>query len=143
MIRIREATLNDFESIYGFVNELEETRFIKKNQLKIFAENLLNPHIIYLVAEAEKRVVGFLSCYTQLLLHHSARVAEIQEMFIVKSMRNEKVGKRLLLEVIKRMKEKGITQVEVTSNKKRLAAHRFYEREKFRFTSKKFVLVNK
>jgi (aminoalkyl)phosphonate N-acetyltransferase len=139
MIKIRKARVGDFETIYDFMNELKGVSFPREKMNSIFRENLKSQATTYLVAEDNNQVVGFVSCHEQPLLHHCATVAEIQELYVVAHRRKKKVGKRLIDNLKARMKKKSIFQLEVTSNNKRLDAHRFFEREGFRQTSRKFV----
>jgi PhnO protein len=138
-IHVRPAVEQDFDAIYQFVNELEDTVFDKDIQREIYIENAANHDHIYLIAKAHDIPVGFLSCHIQNLLHHGGRIGEIQEMYVIENVRNHGVGK-LLLENLKEMAAaKHVIQLEVTSSFRREAAHQFYEREGFEFTHKKFV----
>jgi len=138
-IEIREAKLSDCPFIYGFVCSLENTEFDFALFQSIFIENLENRHNIYLVALANKEPVGFLSCHSQLLLHHSGRIGEIQELYVDNSFRNKRIGQTLLYQLEIIAIQRGIAGIEVTSNKNRLQAHRFYKRERFNDTHFKFT----
>lgn len=138
-VTIRMAVAEDFKTIYRFINLLEDDVFDQTTQHLLFAENIANPNVIYLLAFADEKSVGLLSCHIQNLLHHAGKVGEIQEMYVVESARSLGVGKRLIeaLKVI--ATERNLVQLEVTSSFKRADAHRFYERENFIFTHKKFT----
>jgi PhnO protein len=73
------------------------------------------------------------------LLHHAALIGEIQEMIVAEKFRSTGVGKLLIAELITMAKSEGIHQLEVTSNKKRENAHRFYLREGFAQSHFKFT----
>lgn len=138
-VTIRLATAEDFETIFHFINLLEETVFEKSAQKVLFTANIANPDVIYLLAVTENQIVGFLSCHIQNLLHHGGKVGEIQEMFVAENARSLGAGKELIDALKTMAKAKNVLQLEVTSSFKREAAHRFYERENFNFTHKKFV----
>ena len=138
--KIRKAEQQDFESINIFINKLEQEVFDKEKQQKIFLENLSNPKNIYLVATTNEKVIGFLSCHVQNLLHHNGAIGEIQEMFVVPKKRGLGIGKALVNELKTIAFKKKILQIEVTSNSKRIKAHSFYKDQKFKETHKKFVL---
>lgn len=138
-IHIRTAVTEDFKTIYRFINLLENDVFDQTAQYLLFAENLANPNIVYLLAFAHQKPVGFLSCHIQNLLHHAGKVGEIQEMFVDESARSLGVGKKLIDEIKAIALQRNVVQLEVTSSFKREAAHRFYERENFTFTHKKFT----
>ncbi|MEP4091766.1 GNAT family N-acetyltransferase, partial [Reichenbachiella sp.] len=130
----------DFNSIYNFVNELEQTVFNVEDLKRAFESNVNNPDHIYLIAEMNDEPVGYLSCHSQLLLHHGGqKIAEIQEMYVNPESRKNGIGKGLVDELKRIAKLKEVEQLEVTSNNKRGDTHRFYEREKFVQSHKKFT----
>ncbi|MBK9193050.1 MAG: GNAT family N-acetyltransferase [Crocinitomicaceae bacterium] len=139
MITFRPATSNDFEIVYQFINLLESTTFDKESQRKIFYKNLDNDQIIYVLAIENEKAVGFVSCHIQLLLHHSGPIAEIQEMVVAETHRSKGVGNKLMEFLLNELRKRNIPQVEVTSNKKREDAHRFYLKENFADSHKKFT----
>ena len=139
-IHIRQATQDDFEYVCDFVDQLENDRFDRKKQLEIYLENAANPNNIYLMAWAHLIPVGFLSCHVQSLLHHGGLVGEIQEMFVSENGRSHGIGKLLVEKLIEMATARGVLQLEVTSGLSRENAHRFYEREGFAHTHKKFTL---
>lgn len=141
-VTVRLADKADFKIIYDFINLLEDDHFEEGRQRYLFEENLANPDILYLLTFEENEAVGFLSCHIQNLLHHSGKVGEIQEMFVAEKARRLGVGKKLLDELKAIAAAQNLIQLEVTSSLKRSDAHRFYERENFNFTHKKFTLKN-
>ena len=141
-IKIRPASLSDFEKVFDFINQLENTEFEKEHQEFIYRKNLSSPDNIYLVAASDNLIVGFISCHIQYLLHHGGqKIGEIQEMYVAENSRSRGVGKELLDTLKKVAKETGIVQLEVTSGHQRGKAHSFYEREGFLHSHKKFTLT--
>ena len=138
-IHICIATPNDFEAIYSFVNELENQTFNKEKQEYIYHQNIQQPNNIYLVAFDDHAAVGYISCHAQNLLHHSGLIGEIQEMFVTEKYRSSGIGKLLMENLIHLAKQKGYLQLEVTSGKRRVSAHRFYLREGFSESHFKFT----
>lgn len=140
MTNIRKAERNDFDAIHQFICELENETFDFDKQKEIFVQNIQQPNNIYLLAVENNSVVGFVSCHIQDLLHHGGPIAEIQEMFVAKEMRSTGIGKDLINALKQIVKERNVIQLEVTSNNNRSLTHKFYERENFKSTHKKFVL---
>ena len=70
---VRPAKISDSKWIYSFVCDLEETLFEFSNFKDIYARNIANPENIYLVAQGDGLISGYISCHGQSLLHHGGR----------------------------------------------------------------------
>jgi PhnO protein len=138
-VTIRSASRDDFESVYEFINALEDETLDRETQWRIFDENISRPEHIYLMATIDGTPAGFISCHVQNLLHHGGAVGEIQELFVAEDVLSIGIGKMLTDRLKEIANERGVLQLEVTSGFKREDAHRFYAREEFGFTHKKFV----
>ncbi len=138
-INVRPATQNDASVIYDFMCTLEETSLDATAFNTIFALNLSNPQVHYLVAERQGDVLGFVSCHVQYLLHHTGKVGEIQELFVRPEVRNQRIGHQLVGTLNTLAVEQNFVHLEVTTNKKRTDTIRFYERESFARTHVKLV----
>jgi (aminoalkyl)phosphonate N-acetyltransferase len=136
---IRPARPDDAATLYRFLCDLEETTLDPTAFRAVYRHNLADPWLHYLVAEAGDELVGCVSCHVQYLLHHTGKVAEIQELFVADAWRNRHVGRQLVaaLEALGR-REQWVT-LEVTSNRRRTHAHRFYEQLGFAASHVKFV----
>ncbi|MEQ8363307.1 MAG: GNAT family N-acetyltransferase [Cyclobacteriaceae bacterium] len=138
-ILVREASVKDFTAVYQFICELQGKVFDKETMRTLFNENIANTNYIYLVAYEDKTSLGYISCHIQNLLHHAGKVAEIQEMFVLPKYRSAGVGKLMMDNIKKRVKEKGALQLEVTTRAIREKAIEFYIREAFQDSHKKLV----
>ncbi|WP_247231876.1 GNAT family N-acetyltransferase [Telluribacter sp. SYSU D00476] len=139
MLHIRTATDSDEETLYQMLCDLENEVLDRTAFAQVFQQNLSNPDIAYRVAQWDERVVGMGSCHVQPLLHHAARVGEIQEMYVDPALRSQGIGRKLLEELVRFAEGRGAINLEVASNQVRLDTHRFYEREGFRCTHYKLV----
>lgn len=139
-VSVRRAKPSDLESVYLLINQLEELEFVRNAFDPVFLKNVANKNILYLVAEFDGRIVGFMSIHTHWLLHHADRVAEIMELVVDSSVRSQNIGKRLLDEGVTWAQTLGCELIEVTSNQKRTRAHAFYESHGFSRTHLKLVL---
>lgn len=137
---IRPATTEDALPIWKFVCALEETHFDYTLFQQQYQHNFLKKDTTHLVAvEATGIMVGYISCHGQFLLHHAAKVFEIQELFVAEAYRNKKIG-QLLIEVLEKQLQQGKHEfLEVSTNINRTNAHRFYERCGFTKTHYKFT----
>jgi PhnO protein len=116
-------------SVYELICELEETTIPREIFNMIFITNSHLPTVRYRIAWMDQKVVGFCSVHIQHLLHHWSLVAEVQELVVDKAYRGKGIGKHLLNDAIAFAKQQGCTQIELSTNRKRLDAQRFYERE--------------
>ncbi len=142
---IRNASEADIWSIYELICELEDANFDKNQFELIFNANMQNKDIFYYVAEMainlsksntestsinkNEAIVGFGSLFIQTPLHHISKIGEIQELVVNNGMQGIGIGKKLLLQLENTAINEGCSQVELSSNQKRIHAHRFYERE--------------
>lgn len=136
---IRPADSQDVGTLYRFICELEETDLNAFAFRAIFQRNLADRRVHYLVAEVEGEVVGFISCHVQYLLHHTGKVGEIQELYVMPEYRNQQIGRQLVAALEHLAAEHGFVNLEVTANQKRTHTHRFYQQLTFRPSHFKFV----
>jgi PhnO protein len=139
-IQIRKATLKDNDVIYEYVCLLENTVFDPILFATFFHENISHKNNLYFVAEeiSHSKIIGYLSCHGQILLHHLGWVYEIQEMFVDELYRNKGIGK-LLLQHLEASLLNNCTSLEVTAQNKRLSTHEFYQLNGFKSTHLKFT----
>ena len=93
------------------------------------------------MAEEEGKVIGFLSCHGQPLLHHLSIVYEIQELVVENEYKGQQIGTKLI-DFLERLLLENTTEMvllEVTANKKREQSHNFYKKNGFAETHFKFT----
>jgi ribosomal protein S18 acetylase RimI-like enzyme len=92
------------------------------------------------IVVAEKgRVVGVLTTSMMIVLHRPKPVGRISMLVVAEDARGAGIGAALVAEAEKRLAAKGCGLVEVTSNRKRLRAHAFYEKLGYERTSYRFA----
>jgi (aminoalkyl)phosphonate N-acetyltransferase len=137
---IRPATKADAKIIFDFICELEEADFLFADFEPLYTSNITHPDFIYLVAtDVHGLVTGYISCHGQILLHHCAKVFEIQELFVKDTYRGNGVGRQLIKSLEEILKHKNCGSFEVTANIKRVETHEFYKRAGFNHTHFKFT----
>jgi (aminoalkyl)phosphonate N-acetyltransferase len=136
---VRRAVVKDCKWIYKFICDLEETEFEYSNFEDLYIRNITNPENIYLVAEVEGLISGFISCHGQTLLHHGGRVFEIQELYVKEEFRDKGIGQLLIKNLESELSKLDYKSLEVTANRKRTKTHDFYRKMGFEFTHLKFT----
>lgn len=139
MIKIRKATELDLSVVYELICDLESHEMDFDAFSKIYSLNLYSSDIIYLVAEYEEKVVGFLSIHIQHILHHPKSTCELQELNVFREYRSMGVGTALLQEAERIAKELGLEEIELTTKIFRKRAQEFYTRLGYENTHLKFV----
>ncbi len=85
-----------------------------------------------LVAELDDQVVGVCQLITfRHLQERGGRCAEIESVHVDESVRSSGIGAALVEAAVERAAAAGCYRVQLTSNKARTAAHRFYLRQGF------------
>ncbi|MCR9065152.1 MAG: GNAT family N-acetyltransferase, partial [Cytophagales bacterium] len=107
---------------------------------EIFTKNLVRTDWAYFNIVLNFKVIGFCSLHFKDSLHHSSEIAELEEFFIDPSQQNKGLGKKVVTELKTFCKNRGINQLEVSTNKKREAAYRFYLSSKFSDSHHKLVI---
>ena len=130
-IIIREAKESDLLTIKKLTFKLIETMGNTEGiDIKLIAENCqnllseANSHI--LVAEIGRVVVGFVNFTTRKTILHRGLSGLIDEVIIAKSYRGKGLGKQLLSSAIKKSRQLGCCEVEVSTEKTNIKAREFY-----------------
>lgn len=93
------------------------------------------------VAELDGAVVGtFQLTFIRQLTHGGCKVAQIEAVRIAAKLRGRGLGGEMMRWAIERARAAGCARVQLTSNKERSEAHRFYERLGFRRSHEGFKL---
>ncbi len=126
---IRAATPDDAAAIYMLVRELAQANGEETPVTPEFASQYLcAPGCAAFVAEANGRVIGFLSYYIHPNLYHAGPTALIDELVVSGDMRGAGVGERLVVAAIEAAKRAGCQEISVSTMFKNERAQRFYRR---------------
>ena len=138
-VAIRRATAADMDGVYEMLCLLSQKEHHRLRFEKCYWKNLADEQIVYLVAEVDGILAGFISCHSQQLLHHTGTAYEIQEMFIKETFRGLGIGKEMIAMLRSLINETEFDVFEVTSSNWREEAHAFYLNNGFVQTHKKFT----
>lgn len=138
-IEIRPSELRDLNIVYELICDLEDTKLDFESFKSIYNANIRNAEILYLVAEYNETVVGFLSIHIQQILHHSKPTCELQELNVFNEYRSLGIGTALMQEAEKIATKLGLEEIELTTKVLRKRAQEFYTRMGYENTHLKFV----
>jgi len=135
-ILIREAKESDLLTIGKLTLELIEAMGNTEGiDIKLIAENCRNllskVNSNILVAEIEGVVAGFVNFMTRKTILHGGLSGLIDELIVAKSYRGKGIGKQLLLSTIKKSRQLGCCEVEVSTEKTNIKAREFYRQYGF------------
>jgi len=138
---IRRATSDDAKTVLELVTTLnggkENCAFSEEEFADCYNYNLEN-YLVYLFEE-DGEVLGLCTMMFLYPLHHSRKIAEVLELVIKENARGKNVGKKLLEVARQQAQAKNCENIELSCNKKRKDAHRFYAREGFEESHLRFV----
>lgn len=139
-LRLRNATPGDLPAIVRLLADdpLGAQREDVSDPLpagytRAFAAIEADPNNEVLVADGDGAVLGCLQLtYVPSLTYQGSWRAQVEGVRVAASARGSGIGQRLMEEAIRRARERGCLQVQLTTDKSRVNAHRFYERLGFR-----------
>ena len=104
-------------------------------QVAAFDAIQADPNNQVYVAELEGAVVGtFQLTFIRQLSHGGCLVAQVESVFVQSSARSSGVGRAMLGHARREAERRGALRLQLTSNRARERAHRFYERLGYRAT---------
>jgi len=138
-VLIRNVLEKDLPFIENLINELiaslDDKEGIEKDlAIKNFKKILKDKNSNFLIAEIDKRVVGFINFITRKTLLHSGLSGLIDELVVSQAYQNKGIGQYLIQKAIEECKKLGCCEIEVSTEYENKKAIRFYK--KFGFEEK-------
>lgn len=110
--------------------------------LSAFAAIEADPNHLLLVGESSGRIVAtLLLSFLPGLSRHGAWRAQIEAMRVAQDLRSGGLGRQLLDHAVEEARRRGCALVQLTSDRSRVAAHRFYENAGFEASHLGFKLT--
>jgi (aminoalkyl)phosphonate N-acetyltransferase len=138
-LKIRKCTREDSDFIFKIICQLEGENPDRIEFDSVYKSNLERADVFYILAELNSKIIGFASMHIQKLLHHTGKVAEIQEMFIDPVYRNAGYGEELLWHLRDIAESEGCKHLEASCNIVRDKAHAFLSNRGMHSTHFKFT----
>ena len=135
-ISIREAFRRDLPTLVELMKALVITTSEAESRgastladyEKVFGQIECDPNHHLLVAEVDGRVVGAADLLiVPNISHRGSPWAVMENIIVEEGMRRKGIARRLIRHMIDLAKRSGCYKIGLSSSKKRVAAHRFYE----------------
>ncbi|WP_421951364.1 GNAT family N-acetyltransferase [Pelagibacterium sp.] len=147
-LAIRNATIDDLPFIVGLIAHDTVLDLIDDpaqaqgpDYLAAFQAISSDPNQVLLVAETDAVSVGtFQLTFTPGIFRRGAWRCTIEGVHVSPEHRNKRIGEKMMAWAVGMAKQRGCAMVQLTSNKKRTDAHRFYERLGFSRSHEGFKL---
>ncbi|MCU1282392.1 MAG: GCN5-related N-acetyltransferase [bacterium] len=145
-MKLRRARRQDVAAIVALyaddkLSAGRETPAALEGYYVAFDEIVGDPKQELMVAELDGADVGtYQLTYIRQLSHGGCKVAQIESVRIAPAQRGRGLGAEMMRWAIERARAAGCLRVQLTSNKERADAHRFYERLGFRRSHEGFKL---
>ena len=139
---IREATHEDIPALVGLTAELgypDSEEEIRKRFITVSE----SPHHKIFVAERNENVIGLMSFHALDVLYGAGKLGRITALVVTDSERGKGVGKMLVAKAEELACKSDCKRIELTTNNRRIDAHKFYESQGFEESSKRFIKIIK
>jgi ribosomal protein S18 acetylase RimI-like enzyme len=123
---IRKAKMKDFSRINSLSDELIGSPM--GNRKRIFQKAMKDKNYLCLVAELNKKIIGFIDMWAFPDVSHGAYLAQIQNLIVSKKFRNKGIGAKLIKEAIKFSKKRKYHELHVWTEKKNKVAVKLYKK---------------
>jgi GNAT superfamily N-acetyltransferase len=135
---IRKATSADIPALVQLTKELGYPDTEEEIQRRFNILSALRAHEV-IVAEINEAVIGLMSFFALDILYGDGKLGLITALVVAESARGKGIGKLLVNKAEELALEYGCKKIELTSNNKRVSAHKFYQTLGYEATSKRFV----
>lgn len=144
MVNIRKAKKADFDKILKLAKELHEAElpfdknlnknyYDNKKEIKDLKKSILSRKKVFLVADSNNDVIAYINGY--LLDKEEAyiqKVAYLDNLCVSEEYRKQGIGKMLIDEFTKIMKEKGAKFIKLNAFENNIPAVSLYKKENFK-----------
>jgi ribosomal protein S18 acetylase RimI-like enzyme len=134
-MEIRQAVIDDLPAVVrmladDFLGEQRERLEdpLPASYIRAFEEIESDPNNELIVAEIDGEVIGTLQLtFTPSISHQGGRRCTVESVRVDKRLRGRGIGRKMMQWAIERAKNRGSVSMQLTTQKDRTEAHRFYE----------------
>jgi ribosomal protein S18 acetylase RimI-like enzyme len=140
-MRIRKATLKDFEALKKFkiLSKREELKYSKtlkplkqtrKKYLDYLKEDLTNKTRAVFIAIEDGKIIGMIlgKSYNTISISKFKKKGYLSNLYVGRAYRRKGVGKRLILHTLKWLKKQGVPHATVEIHIKNATAYNLYRK---------------
>lgn len=113
--RVRRANERDITVLSVLADEFMPEEAIGEKRIDILRKALKNPDYEVLVAEVEGEIAGFVDQWVIHDFAHGAKLSYIENLYVTSKHRGKGFGSKLLEEIIKSAKNKGVLEIHVVT----------------------------
>ncbi|HEU5358095.1 MAG TPA: GNAT family N-acetyltransferase [Gemmatimonadales bacterium] len=137
--RLRPATTDDAPAIAGLLTQLGYPTLVDAARARLADLLRRGPPDRVVVAEVDGKVVAVMTLHLTPELHRARPIGRVTALVVDESVRGSGVGAEMMEEAERILRADGAGLLELTSNMRRVDAHRFYERLGYQKTSFRFA----
>lgn len=141
-MRVRRATVRDFEAVSALLAELGRpvvTPDARGALQGVYERHLARPEVASLLAEVEQRVIAFVSIEFRERLNHGTLEAWIPDLIVTETERGKGVGRALLDAAFREARDRKAHRVSADAGNHRQDAQRMYAAAGMLDTGRYFV----
>ena len=112
---VRRADESDIPVLSMLAEEFMPQEATREKRKEILRHILKNPDYELLVAELDGKIAGFIDQWIMHDFAHGAKLSYIQNLYVTSKHRRKGVGSRLLGEIMKSAKRKGVLEIHVVT----------------------------
>jgi ribosomal protein S18 acetylase RimI-like enzyme len=135
-VSFRKARIEDLRAILELLNDGKVGNVLERIEEPLprlytdaFGALEADPNQLLLVGEIDARIVASLQLtFIPGIAHQGAWRAQVEAVRVARDMRGQRIGEAMMRHVIALAKERGCALVQLTTNKARDDAQRFYRR---------------
>jgi N-acetylglutamate synthase-like GNAT family acetyltransferase len=129
---IREAKIEDAEAILPLFHQLWPNRQIDSDETVQILGCYIEDGNYEIYCYEDEKIEGIITVSIRQAFFYDGSVAIIEDLVINKYIRGEGIGSELVRFVERKLKEKGISSIELSSDFHRAQAHDFWEKLEYK-----------